>query len=321
MMTVSAPAPDSRTPVSDNDNGGRRGSLAEQLAALMAYRNRPEGPIEPLKTNWTVVPANDNASSDEIAEFSHERVLRMTPSVDEIMRQVASGEVEINDTGQVVRLGSLHFSDGTQTERAYKFEADKIKEYDRRMPVGGMLGCREKAEAALGGRGYSGSELKQSNEFFSETLGTLSARSVKRVSRRNGPGYSRKEMQAALEEAIANTPVMPEVNHFPPGLPCGSERISDSFVGMKISATGGSGSIMWQDISSAIVQREIWDEAVAAMALEGIEALDAAMSARNYADVGQAVGQAREYARRKGGKRALWAANDNLAAALRKAAG
>jgi hypothetical protein len=319
-MTANVPATDLRAPVSDHPND-RRGSLAEQLAALMAFRNRPEGPIEPLKTNWTVVPANDNASSDEIAEYSHERVLRMTPSVDEVMRQVATGDVEKNVQGQVVRIGALHFSDGTQTEKAYKVEAERIKEYDRRMPAGALLGCREKAEAALGGRGYSGSDLKRSNEFFSETLGTLPARSVKRVPRRNGRGYSRAEMQAALDEAIANTAVMPEVKYLPPGLPCGSERIADSFVGMKVSVSGGTGAIGWQDISDSIVQREVWDTALANMRADDIGTLEAAQSARNYADVGQAAGQAREYARRKGGKRALWAANDNLAAALRKAAG
>lgn len=294
----------------------RHGSLAEQLAALLAYRNRPEGPVEPMGSNWTVVPSNNNASADELAEFGHERKILTTPSVEEIMRQVESGDIEKNEAGQTVRIGTLRFSDGTQTERAYKFGPDnKLVQFDAVMPAGAMLGCREKSDVALGGKGYSAADTKRSNEFFAETLGTLPARFIRRSSRRNGPGYSRDEVQAMLDAAVANTPVMPEVKRFPPGLPCGSERVADSFNGMKVAVSSVSGAVGWQDISDAIVQREIWDAALAGMSAEKIDTLDKAIAAKTMAEISPG-GTAR--GARKRGRRELLAANDNLAFALKK---
>ena len=120
------------------------------------------------------------------------------------------------------------------------------------------------------------------------------------------------------DEAFANTPVLPEVKHYPAGLPATRDLVSDHFIGMKVAATGQAGGAAWQDVSGAIVQREIWDAALSEMKGEDVAVLDKAMKAGTYAEVGAAAGQGEEYARRKGGKRALVAANDNLAASLKK---
>lgn len=296
----------------------RNASLAEQLAGLMAYRNRPEGPIEPMGSNWSTVASNDNASADEIADLSQERELRMTPSVKEIMRQVETGDVEKNAKGQTIRIGNLHFSDGMQTEKAFKRGADgKVTEYDRVMPIGAMLGCREKAETALGGKGYSGAYLKRSNAYFAASLDTDMPTSVKRSKRRNGAGHSKEALRAMLDEAIANTAVMPEVKHFPAGLPSAGERVADSFNGMKVSVTGGSSSIAWQDISGAIIQREIWDAALEEMKAEDVATLDRAMEAKTLADLSEGKKGGNAFVV---GKKRLEAANDNLSAALKKVA-
>lgn len=297
----------------------QRASLSEQLAALMAYRNRPEGPHEPLGSNWATTPANSN--DEDVSAFSQERDIRMTPSVAEIMRQVETGDVETNTKGQIIRIGKLRFSDGTQTEKDFKRGADRsVIEYDRVMPVGAMLGCREKAETALGGRGYSGDYLFRSNNYFAGTLDTDLTARVKRGKRRNGPGYSRDEMQAMLEEAIANTPNMPPVKRYPAGLPAVAERVAENFSGMQTAVGGGSEvPAPWQDMVAAIVQREIWDAAMAEMKSEDVATLDVAMDAGTYAEVGIAAGQSPSYADKKsGGRKRLQAANDNLSAALRK---
>lgn len=301
---------------------GRR-SLAEQLKALIAYRNRPEGPFEPLGTNWTTVPTNDNASPDEIADLRHERKLLITPSATEIMRHVKDGDVERNEAGQIVRIGKLRFSDGTQTEWAYRLQegSTKVEGYYHRMPVGALLGCREEVDVAKGGPSYSSAELTASNRYFAEMLGTPPARFIKRVRRPKWKLVTRHDAQRWLDEAIANTPVMPAVTYYPPGLPCGSKRISDSFNGMKVAATGQSGAIAWQDISGAIAQREIWEETLAALKAEDVATLETAMTACSFAEVGVAAGQSPAYAdKRSGGKRRLLAANDNLSAALKKSA-
>lgn len=294
----------------------RHGSLAEQLAALLAYRNRPEGPIEPIGSNWEVVASNDN--DDDVSKFSYERDLRMTPSVEEIMRQVETGDVEKNVAGQTIRIGNLRFSDGTQTEKAFKRGADrKVTEYDRVMPVGAMLGSREKAETALGGKGYSADYLRRSNAYFAEMLDTDLPTSVKREKRRNGPRLTREQTQAMLDEAIANTPVMPEVKRYPAGLPSAIERVSENFNGMKVAVNGGSGSTSWQDISGAIVQREIWNEAMAEMRAGDVATLDRAMTACAISELG---GNAPKRTAIRRGTKKLIAANDNLSAALKKSA-
>lgn len=297
----------------------QRASLSEQLAALMAYRNRPEGPHEPLGSNWATTPANSN--DEDVSAFSQERDIRMTPSVAEIMRQVETGDVEKNAKGQIIRIGKLRFSDGTQTEKDFKRGADRsVIEYDRVMPVGAMLGCREKAETALGGRGYSGAYLRRSNEYFAETLEADIPARIKRGKRKNGPGFSRDEVQAMLDEAISNTPNMPPVKRYPTGLPAVAERVAENFNGMQTAVGGGSEvPAPWQDMVAAIVQREIWDSAMAEMKSEDVATLDVAMDAGTYAEVGIAAGQSPSYADKKsGGRKRLQAANDNLSAALRK---
>lgn len=291
----------------------RHGSLAEQLAALLAYRNRPEGPIEPVQSNWTVVPANDDIS---VKALSHERDLRVTPSVEEIMRQVETGDVEKNAKGQTIRIGNLHFSDGTQTEKAFKRTGGRsVKEVNFVMPAGAMLGCREQAETALGGKGYNGDYRRRSNEYFAEALGADVPTKAKGKPRKNGPGYSRDALRAMLDEAVANTAVMPEVKRYPAALPATRELVSEHFNGMKISATGQAGGAAWEDISGAIVRREVWDAALAEMKGEDVAVLDAAMGARTLADLG-AGGHKRTQER--AGARRLTAANDNLSRSLKK---
>lgn len=289
--------------------------LAEQLAALMAYRSRPEGKHEPLGSNWATTPANSN--DEDVSAFSQERDIRMTPSVAEIMRQVALDDIEKNAKGQIIRIGKLRFSDGTQTEKDFKRGADRsVVEYDRVMPVGAMLGCREKAETALGGKGYSGSYLRRSNDYFAESFDVDVPTRTKRGKRKNGPGYSRDETQAMLDEAIANTKVMPPVKRYPAGLPSVAERVAENFNGMQTAVGGGSEvPAPWQDMASAIVQREIWDAAMAEMKDEDVATLDAATVAQTWAEVspGGSVRGAR-----KRGHKVLQAANDNLSAALKK---
>ena len=78
----------------------RHGSISEQMAALLAFRNRPEvdEPIVPVKTNWQVDKA-DGVDDAEIADMRFERKRITTPSVDAIMREVATDDIERNAAG------------------------------------------------------------------------------------------------------------------------------------------------------------------------------------------------------------------------------
>lgn len=289
-------------------------------SALLAYRNRPEGDPEPIRTNWTTIPANDNSDPEETADYSFERNLRVTPSVEEIMRQVDNGAEMRNDADQIVRIGNLRFSDGTQREKAYCYGPDnKVISSEFTMPVGAMLGCREKAEAQSGGKGYTQTQLERSNDFFAETLGTIAPRYIKRTKRRNGKSLTAEQSRMELEKAIANTPIMPVITHYKPGLPCGTRRIADCFIGMQKGKKGESGAIMWQDIASAKVHREIWEETIARLSEEDTTTLNTAMEAKTLREIGEAHGFVGKRAERMG-KKILRAANDNLSDALKELA-
>lgn len=298
----------------------RHASLAEQLKTLLAYRNRPEGEPEPIKTNWTTTVANDNVDPEEVEDYSFERNLLVTPSTQEIMRQVRAGDIARNDAGQIVRIGKLRFSDGTQTERAYTLGPDgDVIQMDVRMPAGAMLGATERAKEQSGGKGYTQAQLEQSNLFFAAMLGTIEPRYIKRTKRRNGPSLNAEQSRIELAKAIANTDVMPIVKRYKPGLPCGGQRVADSFLGMQKGKKGESGAIAWEDIATHKVNREIWDETIAALSTEDTETLNTAMKGKTLREIGEAHGFVGKRAERMG-KKILRAANDNLAAALKKSA-
>ncbi|MBA8838159.1 hypothetical protein [Ochrobactrum sp. RH2CCR150] len=298
----------------------RHGSLAEQLKALMTYRNRPEGQREPLQTNWSVAPgANDN-DPEEVADMRYERDWRQTPSVQAIMQSVATDDIEKNERGQIIRIGKLRFSDGNQTEVGYVLGIDgEVIQADIRMPAGAMLGMKDKPDRASGG-GADPKDTKASNHYFEDMLGTLPHRYIPSGKRRNGTDYSAEESARILAEAYANTD-MEKVTYtrYPKGLPCGSPKAADSFLGMRKTTCAGGGDESWEDTLSAMIDRDFWFEALQELKDRDRDVLDTALEAANYTDVGIAAGQSRHYAdKRSGGRKALLAANDNLAAAIKK---
>jgi hypothetical protein len=100
-------------------------------------------------------------------------------------------------------------------------------------------------------------------------------------------------------------------------LPYGS--LCDQFLGMQCAATGQPGAPAWEDTFTALADRHEYRRWVAELKERDVEVLDAAMEARNYADIGAIDGHEGEYARHAG-KRMLIAANDNLASVMKKVA-
>ncbi|TCQ79967.1 hypothetical protein EDF68_10312 [Ochrobactrum sp. BH3] len=291
----------------------RHKSLAGAMTALMAYKNRPESEIIPVSTNWNVVPENSN-EPEVISQMHTERRIQILPTVEEIMRNVGSEDIERNDLGQIVRIGRLKFSDGTQVEAGNKYgPGGEVIATKHRMPAGAMLGCREQESRALGGD-ENPSEVAASNNYF------LAAFELKRRERIPSGKKTKRTYQTHdqakedLAKAYANTPALPPVTRCRPGLPNAGNRIGDSFLGMKKTTTGESGSMGWQDVSSALVDREIWAQAIEALSERDRTAMDTAAhgKVRNYEGLGISLGFKTEYSRRKGGRKALTAANDNL---------
>lgn len=296
----------------------RHATLAD---GLRAWRDRPEGPIVPVKTNWRVAQARD-IDAAEIADMPVERSWRMTPSTKEIMASVATGETEHNEAGQVVRIGKLRFSDGNQTERAYTHGPDgKLVGYDARLPAGAMIGTRDKPDGMLGGNDNP-QETSNSNGYFAASLGTAPHRYKPGTTRRNGKSITADESRAVLAAAWKNTdPASVTYTYGNAALPCGSSKVADSFLGMRVACGKGSGgTTSWADMLSSMVSRDVWAETVAELSKRDITALDAAMTAKSVAQVGTSLGFGAEYSRRRGGMRALIAANDNFRKAYREAA-
>ncbi|WP_324185140.1 hypothetical protein [Endobacterium cereale] len=262
--------------------------------------------------------ANDN-NPEDTEDLKHDRKRLVTPSVSEIMRNVANGDIEHNEAGQIIRVGRLRFSDGKQTEKAYRFTVDgKLEEYAARMPAGAMLGARDQVDVALGGE-ENPQEVTESNDYFATLLNTRKSRYLT-GRRHKGPRIriTRDEAAAELRSAYANTDMTKVTfTRFPDGLPCGSAKVADSFLGMQKTTCAGGGSMMWQDIVTAMADRKEFFDALDELKADDRMVLDAAKTAKSMADVGGRLGYGGKQAERQG-KRKLIAANDNLMAAIRK---
>lgn len=302
--------------------------LAEQLQALLDYRNRPDTPPDPLQSSWstdpsTVIIEQDVVEEDEFIErFAEDMLLEVTPSIKEIVRQIRTGEVVRNEAGQVVSIGTLRFSDGEKHERAYKRSLDgDVVAYMRKMPAGAMLGATEK----IGGPHAGGvpPTVTISNQnitalFFGrdETGKPNNYRGYRSGVRnkRRGRSYTAEESRNLIDEAIANTKAMPAVTKCPPGLANGTARFSDQFIGLKIGSTGKGGAPNWVDFFMAGRDHEEWVESLGALDSETQTILSRAMVARSFAEI--APGGTDRGARKRG-KRLLIAANDNLAQSVK----
>lgn len=300
----------------------RHASIAEQLAPLYRYATTPDHDVEVIQTNWTTVAANDN-NPEDVVDMHEERRVAMRPTVQEIMRSIAGGDVERGAAytrkdgkridGPIIRIGRLHFSDGNNTERCIMAGIDgKPITGDIRMPLGSMLGAKEVQERTLGGSGVSKGE---NNRYFSSVFKVAHKAFVPSGKTRRGRSYSRDEASAMMAEAVANTKHIPPVMKCPDGLAMGTARVADNFIGMKMTPKGNGGSLGWQDLSDKIAAREEWKAALSVLSEEHKETLDAALTAKNMKQVGMSVGYKGKHAERRG-KAALLAANDKLAAAI-----
>lgn len=301
----------------------------KDLAGLKAYINRPEGPIEPLQTNWSVVPANDN-NPEDIAEMRIQRRWRMRPSIDELKAAIVAfeeGDVEYGyyadgeDENRkpkmhrtIVRIGSLRFSDGTQTEKAYTSGADgKVIQFDAPVPVGAMLGTKDAQERTLGGDGLAPSNAAYTAIFKASHPHRAKRKSAEqRTEEKPAPPRTKAEMRAE----IAGLPAHP-VTKCAPGFPWKPNRLRELFLGVEIKPTSGAGSQTWQDIWMAIGERQAWAETERRLSAEDKDDVDALTSARRLPDVvpGKKGGNAYRVAKAR-----LEALNDNIVAAAKKSA-
>jgi hypothetical protein len=300
----------------DTTRGGEmaprnKGSLAEQLTALWDYRNRPDHRPEPVASNWAVVPANDSGAVARSERLANEKLLKVTPSIEKILRNMR--EDWVWEDGKLLAIGNLKFSDGNQYEPALvraedgKVERRMVKVRDR-----AMLGCTETLTEDAGGQA---GVVTISNAVFCDRVGVPHREFISGGKRRPGKSLSPKQSRAMIDRAIANTPVLPPVTMCPPGVASGTAQYSDQFIGMKIGSTGKGGLIHWVDLYTA---GRDWDESK--KAIDGLdkdhkETLDAAMSAQTMASLGK---RGHRRTRERQALKRLVAANDNFLQAMRK---
>ncbi|MBB6013504.1 hypothetical protein HNR59_002893 [Aquamicrobium lusatiense] len=322
-----------------------------ELDAVRQWKNQPAS-IDP--TNWSTVANDNHQSQDNAVEedayrgevvreivpdgnaISDESIIvrsmegvefRAVPMADSSKKKgehptflhPVSGNVEfgsaVDGEGMahrvVTRLGKLRFSDGTQTEVATVRDSNgEIVDKQLPMRVGAMLGTRERIRGDKGSRCADGPP----NQVWCNWLGNpVRAQPLKSGKRRQGRSISAAESAAELAAAIENTNNMPVVKKCPTGLPWKPERISEMFLAGKKEKTGKGGAVAWTDLAMGIDSPAAWKKIRAELLDSDKEVLDAAMTAGSYSDIGAVVG-----ASRKVGKRALKAANDNLAAAIEK---
>ncbi|KQV33129.1 hypothetical protein ASE37_18885 [Rhizobium sp. Root268] len=309
----------------------------------------------PMGTNWRVTPANHNRRPEDFANERAVEYVPSVPAIETAMATVemkyrlepmmrrqddegwelrrssrevhgipVAGDilhgVHVDDDGKehkvITRIGRLRFSDGTQTERGYKLSFGKVVEAQIVLPVGCMLGCREKSTRDKGAV-QDPVELACTHDYFAgknEPPGLFDAQSAGRVksksrASRTGP-RTKAEAKQWLAEAVANTPVMPPVTKCPDGFPAGPKNLAHLFPGLVKVATGKGGSPGWEGIASEFEERNEWHFVLQGMKDEHVELLTRTAKAKSLQEIGEIRGYTGKYAI-EAGRRLLVAANDN----------
>ncbi|MCO6423825.1 hypothetical protein JT737_19145 [Sinorhizobium meliloti] len=307
-------------------------------------------PAPAVSTNWRLTPANDNKQPED--GFGTERAVEYIPSEQELENSfakvivryrpepmmLAGGRHEAQRAGReihaipvegdfgygthvdedgnqhkvITRIGKLRFSDGTQTERGHKLVLEKVVEAQIDMPVGAMLGGRERSTRDKGGE----EDCSGSNAHYRWMVDGRTATPPKlRPKKQEREKTTKAQDRQALADAYANTPVMPEIKRYPDGFPASPTNLRQLFIGGRKGKNGESGSQAWQDIYTEKENREKFQRGLDAMHDAHVRVLTEAMSAKSLAELGETRGYKGRHAI-DAGRRLLRAANDNFLKAM-----
>ncbi|WP_201271859.1 hypothetical protein [Sinorhizobium meliloti] len=310
----------------------------------------PAEPTPQISSNWRLTPANDNKQPED--GFGTERAVEYIPSEQELENsyakvvvryrpepmmlaggrheaQRASREIHaipvegdfgygthVDEDGNqhkvITRMGKLRFSDGAQTERGHKLVLEKVVEAQISMPVGAMLGGREKSTRDKGGE----EDCSGSNSHYRWMVDGRTATPPKlRPKKQEREKTTKAQDRQALADAYANTPVMPEIKKYPDGFPASPTNLRQLFVGGRKGKKGESGSQAWEDIYSEKQERDRFQRGLDAMQDAHVRVLTEAMSAKSLAELGETRGYKGRHAI-DAGRRLLRAANDNFLKAM-----
>lgn len=307
-------------------------------------------PAPAVSTNWRLTPANDNKQPED--GFGTERAVEYIPSEQELENSfakvivryrpepmmLAGGRHEAQRAGReihaipvegdfgygthvdedgnqhkvITRIGKLRFSDGTQTERGHKLVLEKVVEAQIDMPVGAMLGGREKSKRDKGGE----EDCSGSNAHYRWMVDGRTATPPKlRPKKQEREKTTKAQDRQALADAYANTPVMPEIKRYPDGFPASPTNLRQLFIGGRKGKKGESGSQAWEDIYAEKENREKFQRGLDAMQDAHVRLLTEAVSAKSLSELGETRGYKGRHAI-DAGRRLLRAANDNFLKAM-----
>ncbi|RVI03472.1 hypothetical protein CN205_23345 [Sinorhizobium meliloti] len=310
----------------------------------------PAEPTPQISSNWRLTPANDNKQPED--GFGTERAVEYIPSEQELensfvkvtlryrqepmmlaggrhearraSREIHAIPVEgdfgygthVDEDGNqhkvITRVGKLRFSDGTQTERGHKLVLEKVVEAQIDMPVGAMLGGRERSTRDKGGE----EDCSGSNAHYRWMVDGRTATPPKlRPKKQEREKTTKAEDRQALADAYANTPVMPDIKRYPDGFPARPTNLRQLFIGGRKGKNGESGSQAWQDIYTEKENREKFQRGLDAMQDSHVRVLTEAVSAKSLAELGETRGYKGRHAI-DAGRRLLRAANDNFLKAM-----
>ncbi|WP_114835675.1 hypothetical protein U0027_06065 [Agrobacterium tumefaciens] len=324
------------------------------MSGLLAFRNRPTGVAEAggvkmkgfgaLATNWSIVPANDNAPPED--GFGNERAVQYEPSIELIMESVTKiktrerpepsmlnptssreihsiptgGSVEYgsytDDDGKrhncIIRIGSLRFSDGTQKEKGQKLVLGEAVDAEIRMPIGAMLGCNEKSARD---KGAEIDETGSNAHYRWMVAGKIAKQPKKKDRAKLRVVMSKMEARAMLAQAVENTRVMPDIKKCPDGFPYGPAALRQLFIAGRKGKNGETGSQAWEDIAVESENKRQFEIALESMLESDQRILADAVDAKSLTQLGEARGYKGRHAV-DAGRSLLRAANDNFERAL-----
>jgi len=309
----------------------------------------PAQPLPVVSSNWRLAPANDNQPPED--GYGTERAVEYVPSERELENSfakvvvryrpepmmLAGGRHEAQRAGReihaipvegdfeygthvdeeggehevIVRIGRLWFSDGSQTEKGQKLVMDKVVDAQIEMPVGAMLGTRERSTRDKG----SIEDASGSNSHYRWMVGDArAAKPPKLRSRKQEREFTTKaEDRQTLAAAMVATTV--SVTKCPDGFPASPTNLRQLFIGGRKGKKGESGSMAWEDIFTEKENREKFQRGLDAMHDAHVRVLTEALSAKSLAQLGEARGYRGRHAI-DAGRRLLRAANDNFTKAM-----
>lgn len=309
------PANDNKRPDPDDGFGGTDRAV-EYTPSLQAIKNS----LADIEARYRPEPMIKSGGGNE--EQRADREMHAIPVKGDFEYGIHIDEDD-NPHEVIVRIGKLRFSDGSQIEQGHKLVEGKVVRARIKMPVGAMLGTREKS---VRDKGSAPDPLEEAITFDyfagdNDPPGLFKnvrvARPVKKAELRRPkePPTTKAQDRRTLADAYANTQVLPAIKKCPDGFPAGPHNLAHLFPGLVKVATGDSGFHAWQDVVSERAEVEEWHTTLQGMKDDDLKILTEATEAKSLRQLGEARGYSGKYAI-EAGRRLLVAANDNFERAM-----